>query len=155
MLTDMRVTVRPFSDLLRQPKDVAHDVDDGDVVLRRRDEPDLWLSRADRESERAEAFVAVARAMRNLAVHSPAALAASLIDAFPWTEFLPAGDRRLFAEEFSRVMTAAAELENVTPLTQLLREWRASAEIHADPKLARRLRSRVDAEGSAVPAPTT
>lgn len=149
----MRVTERPFSDLLRQPKDVAHDVEDGDVVLRRRDEPDLWLSRADREGERAEAFVAVARALRNLAVHSPSAVADSLIDAFPWTEFLPAGDRRLFADEFSRVMSAAAELENVTPLTQLLREWRATAEIHGDPKLARRLRRRLSADGAAVPAP--
>lgn len=150
ILRNMRVTERPFSDLLRQPKAVAHDVDDGDVVLRRRDEPDLWLSRADRESERAEAFVAIARALRNLALHSPAALADSLIDAFPWTEFLPAADRRRFADEFSRVATAAADLENIAPLTQLLREWRASAEIHADPKLARRLRRGLDAGGPAV-----
>lgn len=150
----MRVIERPFSDLLRHPKDVAGEVDDGDVVLRRRDQPDLRLSRADRELERALAFAAVARAMRKLAVHTPAALSDALGDAFPWLEFLPAADRRLFVDEFSRVVTAAAELDNVAPVTQLIREWRATAEVHADPKLARRLRGAVDASGDRVSLPT-
>ncbi|MDP9404036.1 MAG: DUF6247 family protein [Actinomycetota bacterium] len=149
----MRVTERSFSDLLRHPKDVAADVEDGDVVLRRRDEPDLWLSSVEREAGRAEAFAAVARALRNLAVHSPAALGDALGEAFPWMEFLPAADRRLFVEEFSRVVTAAAELDNVAPLSQLLREWRATAEVHADPKLGRRLRRSLEATGEAVTPP--
>lgn len=149
----MRVTERPFSDLLRHPKDVAGDVEEGDVVLRRRDEPDLWLSRADREAERSQAFAAVTRAFRNLAVQSPDALAAALAESFSWMSFLPAGDKRAFVDEFSRVVTAAAELDNVAPLTQLLREWRATAEVHADPKLARRLRRRVEASGDPVAVP--
>jgi hypothetical protein len=150
----MRVTERPFSDLLRRPKDVASDVDDGDVVLRRRDEPDLWLSRADREAERSAAFTAVARALRTVAVKSPAALADALADAFPWVEFLPAAERRSFVEEFSRTVTAAAELSNSAPLTQLVREWRATAEVYADPKLARRLRRPIEAAGDAIPVPS-
>ncbi len=153
MLRVVRVTERPFSDLLRHPKDVAGDVDEGDVVLRRRDEPDLWLSRADREADRSETFAAVGRALRNLAVHSPTALADSLVDAFPWTLFLPAAERRLFVDEFSRVLTAGAELDNLTPLTQMLREWRATAEVHADPLLARRLRRKLQAAGNAVAVP--
>ena len=150
----MRVTERPFSDLLRRPKDVASDVEEGDVVLRRRDEPDLWLSRADREAERSAAFTAVARALRNVATHSPVALADALVDAFPWVEFLPPADRRSFAEEFSRTVTAAAELSNSAPLTQLVREWRATAEVYADPKLARRLRRPIEADGDAIPVPS-
>src|SRR2546425_923405 len=67
----MRVTERPFSDLLRRPKDVTTDVEEGDVLLRRRDEPDLRLSRADRDADRAAAFAALGRTLRNLAVHSP------------------------------------------------------------------------------------
>ena len=78
----MRVIEHPFSDLLRRPKDVTDDVEDGDVLLRRRDEPDLRLSRADREARRAEAFSALGRAMRNLAVHNPGALSDALADAF-------------------------------------------------------------------------
>lgn len=123
------------------------------MLLRRRDEPDLWLSRADREAERSQAFAAVARALRILAVHSPAALADALGDAFPWLEFLPDTERNLFVQEFSRVVTAAAELDNVTPVTQLLREWRATAEIHADPSLASRLVVPVSAGGDRVPRP--
>ncbi|CAN5862132.1 hypothetical protein BH24ACT3_BH24ACT3_04610 [soil metagenome] len=151
----MRVTEHQFSDLLRRPKDVTDDVEDGDVLLRRRDEPDLRLSRADREAHRAEAFSALGRAMRNLAVHNPRALSDALSDAFPWLEFLQPGDRRLFLDEFSRVVTAAAAVDNYEPLTQLVREWRATAEIHADPKLAKRLRRPLEASGEQVALPAS
>lgn len=149
----MRVIERQFSDLLRHPKDVTNDVEDNDVLLRRRDEPDLRLTRADREADRADAFTALTRALRNLATHNPGALSDALGDAFAWLEFLPAKDRRAFVAEFSRVVTAAADLDNYAPLTQLVREWRATAEIHADPKLARRLRRAIDAEGDRVAPP--
>jgi hypothetical protein len=149
----MREIERPFSDLLRHPKDVTSEVEDSDVLLRRRDEPDLRLSRADREAERTDAFRSMARAFRNLAVRSPGALGDALGDAFGWLEFLSAADRRLFAGEFARVVTAAAELDNYGPLSQLVREWRATAEVHADPKLARRLRRPVEASGGAIPPP--
>ena len=134
----MRVTERPFSDLLRHPKDVTSDVEEGDVMLRRRDQPDLRLSRADRDAERAIAFAAVGRTLRNLAVHSPKALGEALVDSFAWLEVLPSADRLAFVEEFSRVVAAATELDSYAPLAQLVREWRATAEVHADPKLSRR-----------------
>jgi len=150
----MRVIERSFSDLLRHPKDVTSEVENSDVLLRRRDEPDLRLSRADREAERAEAFGALARAFRNLAVHNPGALGDALGDAFGWLEFLPRADRRRFADEFAHVVTAAAQLDNYAPLGQLVREWRATAEVYADPKLARRLSQPIEAVGDAVPLPT-
>ena len=149
----MRVTERPFSDLLRHPKEVTNDLEDGDVLLRRRDEPDLRLTRADREAQRADTFSAIGRALRNLATHSPAALNDALGDAFPWMEFLPAGDRRLFLDEFSRVVTASATVDSYDSLDQMVREWRSTAEIHADPKLARRLRRDLDAGGDPVVRP--
>ena len=149
----MRVTERPFSDLLRHPKEVTNDVENGDVLLRRRDEPDLRLTRADREAQRADTFSAIGRALRNLAMHSPAALNDALGDAFPWMEFLPAGDRRLFLDEFSRVVTASATVDSYDSLDQMVREWRSTAEIHADPKLARRLRRDLDAGGDPVVRP--
>ncbi len=152
-MSDMRVTEHPFSDLLRRPKVVTDDVEKGDVLLRRRDEPDLRLSRADREVHRAEAFVALGRALRNVAVHNPTALREALGDAFPWLEFVPAADRQEFLDEFTRVVTAAAAVDNYEPLTQLVREWRATAEVHSDPKLARRLRRPLDASGDPVALP--
>ncbi|MHB1846755.1 MAG: DUF6247 family protein, partial [Deltaproteobacteria bacterium] len=91
--------------------------------------------------------------MRNLAVHNWTALSEALADAFPWLEFLPAADRRLFLDEFSRLVTAAAAVDNYEPLTQLVREWRSTAEIHADPRLARRLRRPIEAAGDQVAVP--
>jgi len=148
----MRVIEHQFSDLLRHPKDVTRDVEHNDVLLRRRDEPDLRLSRADREAERADAFRALARALGNVAAHHPAALGEAAADAFPWVEFLPIRDRALFAEEFARTVMAAAAVDNYAPLTQLVREWRDTAEVHADPKLARRLRRPIASNGEAIPA---
>ena len=153
MIDDMRVTERPFSDLLRRPKEVTSDVEEGDVLLRRRDEPDLRLSRADRDADRSAAFAALGRALRNLAVHSPKALEGALGDAFPWLEFLPQADRSAFVDEFSRVVVAAADLDNYAPLGQLVREWRATAEVHADPKLARRLKRPLQAVGERIERP--
>jgi hypothetical protein len=150
----MRVIERPFSDLLRHPKAITEDLEDGDVLLRRRDEPDLRLTLADREAARSSAVAALGRALRNMAVHNPKALVDSLTDALPWLEFLPPKDRQLFIEEFSRVMVASAELDNYAPVSQLLSEWRATAEIHADPRLARRLKRPLQAEGRRVEPPT-
>lgn len=147
------MTERPFSDLLRRPKEVTDDVEDGDVLLRRRDEPDLRLTRADRETQRADTFTAIGRALRNLATHNPSALNDALGDAFPWIEFLPAADRSLFLDEFSRVVTAAAAIDSYESVGRLVREWRATAEVHSDPKLARRLRRPLDASGNRVARP--
>ena len=80
-------------------------------------------------------------------VHSPAALRDALLDAFPWASFLPEADKAAFIDEFTRTVVAAAGLDNFSTLTQLVDEWRATAEIHADPKLARRLRRSITLGG--------
>jgi hypothetical protein len=149
----VRVIERPFSDLLRHPKDVTTDVEDNDVLLRRRDEPDLRLTLARREAERADAVVSLGHALRSLAVHSPDELGAALIDTFSWLEFLPRHDRQTFVEEFSRTLVASAEVDNFAAVGQLLREWRATAEVHSDPELARRLEAPVEASGAPVAPP--
>jgi hypothetical protein len=150
----MRVVERPFSDFLRQPNEVVADLADHDVVLRRRNAPSLRLSEAEREEERDEAFDALARLLRNLLVHRPAGVESTIDETFPWATFLPRQDRKLFLDELSRTLLAVSTIDNFAPVGQLLREWRATAEIHADPRLARRLRRRVDARGDAVQAPS-
>jgi hypothetical protein len=145
----MRIVERPFSDLLRHPKQVTEDLEDSGVLLRRRDEPDVRLSLADRDAGRISALVALGRTLRSLAAHNPGTLAEALAEAFPWLEFLPPSDRKLFVE-FSRVIAASAELDNYAALSQLLAEWRATAEVHADPRLARRLKRPLQAAGQPV-----
>lgn len=149
----MRLIERPFSDLLRHPNDVTGDLNTGDVLLRRRDEPDLRLTLADRDADRTDAFGALARTFRNLAVHNRSAFTSAVTDAFSWVSFLPPADRHQFIDEFASVVAAAAELDNFEPMSQLVREWRDTAEVHANPKLARRLGRTITADGVSVPTP--
>ena len=132
----MRVIERSFSDVLRHPNDVTADLDAGDVLLRRRDEPDLRLTLADRDAERSDVFRVLALSFRNLAVHSPG-VGGAVSDSFAWSEFLPVRDRRLFLDEFSRTLIASADMDTYELLAQLVREWRATAEVYAQPGLAK------------------
>lgn len=151
----MRVVERPFSEFLRQPNEVVAELVDHDVVLRRRNAPALRLSQADRDDDRSEAFEALARLLRNLAVHSPAAnFEQAVLEAFGWSTFLPKRDRRAFVEELTMTLVGAAQVENFAPVAQLVREWKATAEIYADPSLARRLRRPIAPDGDAVPVPS-
>ena len=151
----VRVIERPFSEFLRQPNQVVADLADHDVVLRRRNAPALRLSEADREEERDEAFDALARLLRKLLAHSPVGLESMIEEAFPWAIFLPSADQRLFVEELTRTLLAVSTIDNFAPVGQLLREWRATAEVYADPRLAHRLRRRLEATGDAVPLPAS
>jgi len=68
---------------------------------------------------------------------------------------LPKADRKLFVEELTRTLVDAAAVENYSPVALLLREWSATAEVHADPALARRLRGPIEAAGEPVTAPAS
>jgi hypothetical protein len=149
----MQTVDRQFSEFLRQPKDVVAEVVAHDVLLRRRNAPTLRLSQADRDDDRVAAFAVFARVLRNLAVHNPDVLADALHDAFPWIMFLPAVDQVAFTTELTSTLLASVDLGNFTPVAQHIREWRATAEIHADPELARRLATSIDASGNRVVAP--
>ena len=90
------------------------------------------------------ALEASARLPRNIAEHRPAALSGTLADAFPWVEFLPGPEREMFADELTRARLAESSVDSCAPFAQLVREWRATAEICADPELARRLAAPID-----------
>lgn len=70
-----------------------------------------------------------------------------------WVAVLPECDRRLFAEELSRLLAEAAHADDLAAVEQALREWRVTAEIHADPVLAQRLSGPLVANGGRVPRP--
>ena len=70
-----------------------------------------------------------------------------------WVDAMPEDDRRLFAEEMSRLMAEAAETDDLALVEQALREWRVTAEIYSDPELAKRLTEPRSAYGERVPRP--
>lgn len=152
---DVWVIERPFSEFLRQPDQVIADLAEHDVVLRRQNAPALRLSEADREGDRDRAYDVLARLLGNLLAHSRAGLETSIDEVFPWSTFLPTRDQDLFRHELTRTLPGISMIDDFAPVGQLIREWKATAEIHADPRLVRRLRSGLDASGDAVPAPAS
>lgn len=144
-----------WSELQRDPKAVAALADRGDVRVRRRDGAALLLTREGRVSSTADGAVMAARALRNLLVHmGPQAAAAALIDEFPWSDVLPEQDRAQFVTDFVRAFQASAEMGQWTLLSQTVREWKATAAVHADPALVQQLSVPLDDDFGVVPDPT-
>lgn len=76
-----------------------------------------------------------------------------LVRGLPWFAFLPAEDRRKFIAEL-KLQFASESPQSLIELEQFFREWKATAEIHADPKLAARLLAPLTGMGgSPVPKP--
>lgn len=144
-----------WSELQRDPKAVAALADRGDVRVRRRDGAALLLTREDRASSTADGAVMAARALRNLLVRmGPQAAATALIDEFPWSDVLPEHDRAQFVTDFVRAFQASAEMGQWTLLSQTVREWKATAAVHADPALVQQLSGPLDDDFGVVPDPT-
>lgn len=150
----MRAVERQFSEFLRDPNDVVAELDKSDVLLRRRGAPALLLSQAGRDELRNTIHEAVARILRNLAVHSERVFSEAVVEGFPWVTLLPEAERKAFILELTQTLLASEDLQNFVPVGQVIREWRATAEIHADPELAKRLRKPISkAHGKQVKPP--
>ena len=76
------------------------------------------------------------------------------VDAIPWLKFLPDLERDVFFEDFFRTAEGAADLGVMAPLGRVLREWRATAQIYADPTLAQELSRPLPGVGDRVPEPS-
>lgn len=149
----MAVNDYPFSDLLRHPKVVARDLADADVLLRRRDEPEIIMVSADRADVRSECFESLARIVRILEDAHPDALATALGEVYPWVEFLPSTDRGAFVDAFVRTVVAASSIGELVPVGRLTREWRATAAIGANSELASALQRSTSGDGDPVARP--
>lgn len=151
----MSVVERTFSEFLRHPNEVVAELEEHDVVLRRRNAPALRLCRADRDVARSDAFEAFARMLRNLAAHSPVAFGAALGEAYPWVKYLPHNEREQFAQELTYELLAAVSVGVFEPVALLVDAWRATAEVYADPELLRQLSEPIEvSHGGPVPYPT-
>lgn len=133
----------PFSDLLRQPAETTERLGRARAVrLRRRDAGDLVLMSADRAEAEGEVIDLTARLLANLIRNHPSLVRETLPSVLPWVRFLPPGDVDVLVEEFVTVTEAAAAVGNTAPVSQLLAEWRHTAEVHADPELYKALTHR-------------
>lgn len=76
-----------------------------------------------------------------------------LPEALPWVAFLPDGGTDELVEELAATLRAAISIDNLWPVSQLLIEWRHTAEIYADPHLHAEAKRRLGADGGPVPRP--
>lgn len=128
----------PFSDLLRQPTETAERLTRARAVrLRRRDAADLVLMSADRAEAEGEVVDLTARLLASVVRRDPALVREVLPTVLPWVRFLPPLDIEQMTSEFVATAEAAAAVGNTAAVSQLLTEWRHTAEIHTDPDLHR------------------
>jgi hypothetical protein len=85
---------------------------------------------------------------------SPRTGGVCVTDEFPWTSLLPPADRDAFVVDITRTVAVAGQ-DSAGHLSQVVYEWRATAEVHSDPKLARRLCRPITTKGKPVPRPAS
>jgi hypothetical protein len=145
-----------WSEVARAPRDVAAAVESSGQIrlVRRGGGAPFVISREDRARQVEDAMGAVARLIRNLVSHDQLdKLQTLLVDALPWTRFLPAKDRREFAREFAWTIEACGDLDMWAPLGRILHEWQQTAAVHADPALAKELYRALDTDLGPVMMP--
>ena len=81
------------------------------------------------------------------------ALAETVAREFPWLRLLSRPEIKEFIREFADAVVAAAELSRWDLVDRLVHAWKATAAIHADPDLAARLSTPIDADHGPVPSP--
>jgi hypothetical protein len=144
----------PFSDLLRHTTETTERLSHARAVrLQRRDAADLVLMSAERADAEAEIVEVAAQLLAQLVRLSPDLVSTALPLALPWVQFLPPDDVATMAAEFVSTAVAATALGNTAAVTQLLAEWRHTAEVHADPELYRALTQRPLGDFGSVPRP--
>ncbi|MBI2705311.1 MAG: hypothetical protein HYX32_08500 [Actinobacteria bacterium] len=137
----MSVADHTFTHMLRNSGEVLAEVEHRDVVLRRRDGEDLFLGLWSREESVRDALGILARLLLAATVDldTRERVASSLAASLPWTTFLPADEREEFFAALTSTAAACVEVDTFEPLAHLIDGWRATAEVHANPNLARLL----------------
>lgn len=144
----------PFTEFIQRPTAATRRLATVRALrLRRRDADDLVVMSAARAEREREVIELTASILSSLARHPDghALLSELLPEVLPWARFLPTADRHVLVQEFIDVTEAAASIDNVSPIAQLLVEWRHTAEVHADPELHALLTPRGGDYGPVLP----
>ncbi len=122
-------TTATFSTLLRDPNKVIASLEEGDVVLTRRNAEPLRISKdrgAVREHEMVQAFAQMLGALVLDDDHSDRLLDRLRIP-FGWLDFLGGDEQRSFADEFFRTARACAAVGNFERLAIEVGNWHETA----------------------------
>lgn len=149
----MAMTEVSYSAFLRGPGEVLPALDHGDVLLDRRDGEPLVLSRARRYRSGLQGVALTARIIRNL-VKEHTELAESLLEAeLPWIRWMPRSEQIDCVSEILANLAAGADTGTFEPFARSLSEWEHTAEVWADPDLAKRLSAEFRGDGDEITRP--
>jgi hypothetical protein len=149
------VTVQTFSysSFLRGPSQVLPSLADADVILERRDEENLVLSRAERFEAAATGLRIAARSLAILARRHRDLAEEALAEELPWLTWLPATERLVCVRELLADLVAGADTGLLVPFARNLASWRSTAEAWSDPRLAHDLQGPFDGDGPVITRP--
>jgi hypothetical protein len=145
-----------LSEFVQRPTQVIARLDEGDVLLTRREEEDLVLRRA-ADARLDYEIVSGALGMMSSVLREHLVPSTSLkyvVSAFPWLGLLPDAAVEQFSENFIRLALAGASIANFNSLRSMLSSWEDTAEIYSNPvRLAEARRNSTDEELVAVGDP--
>ena len=150
----MAIRHHPYSTFLRSPSHVLPDLDGGDVLLERRDEASIIVTRQERYDALRFGLEVSTRVFRSLVKVDPEQMVSAMTEEMPWLEWLPAHERRDCVSELLTNLGAGAETGTLEPFSRSVAEWRHTAEVWADPELAERLSSQLPGDGPVLERPT-
>lgn len=143
----MGMSIETLTDFLRQPKRALKLVDKEDVVLARRGKASIRISLDSRVEAQQERNELAAHLLADAVAKLPSVseLLGELLESrFPWVRLLPAEERAAFAKELVDTLQACASVGKLARIEEIFREWKATAEIYADPDLAAKLKGPFD-----------
>jgi len=132
----------PFSTLTRKQSRVLREVAVRDVMLERRDGPNLMLVDANRELNMRGAVGTIAQMVALLPGDAWSDYADQVAERIPWIRALPHDDRVQLVGEFVEQAQRCSELGDFAPLGGVLHQWRNTALIYENPEI----RALLDAE---------
>jgi hypothetical protein len=155
----MSIAEVPFSQLIQHSRETVAKLEGSHgrrLRLVRRDGEDLFLESARRAEADMETLAMATRLFSELmsTEETSGMFIRGLAGVFPWMRFLPPGEARAFADEFTETARACAEVGSMAALQPVIEAWRATAEVHSDPDLLRRLTAPADGtDYGPVPTP--
>jgi hypothetical protein len=140
----MSAAVQNWSAFVREPTSVLPKLErGGSVVLNRRDGEPLVIttkSQADSSHLGTElAAMVILQAMATAQSSLKEAVSGLMSSRFPWLRLLPLDSREMFLKEFFETVEACASVGNMSRLSELVGDWKATAEVHSDSDLVLRL----------------
>jgi hypothetical protein len=147
------VQIFPYSAFLRGPSKVLPSLDDADVILERRDEENLVLTRAERFNAVTTGLRLAARSLAILARRHRDLAEEALAEELPWLTWLPAEERPTCVAELLSDLLAGADTGLLVPFARNLASWRSTAEAWSDPRLAHELRGPFVGDGPVLDRP--